>query len=91
MPATSPPPLVQTTTSSSAGRGRLPVGDLEAHGALAGDDIGIVEGRHQHRATLGREPCRDLLAALLQPVVLDDLGAERERVAASSRPARRPA
>ena len=81
MPATSPPPLQQATTSSSVRpSSRRLFRDLESGRALARDDVRVVEGRHQHGAALRRELRGDLLAALAHPVVLDDFGAQVARV-----------
>ena len=56
------------------------LGDLEAHRALARDDVGVVERRHEHRAALRGELRGDLLPAFPQAVVGDDLGTECQRV-----------
>ena len=55
-------------------------GDLEPHGALARDHVGIIERRHQRRAALRGDVRGNLLAAFASAVVFDHLGTHVERV-----------
>src|SRR5205085_10576612 len=51
------------------------LGDLETHGALAGHDLGIVEGQHQGHAALLDYAAADRLAVVALAVEEHDLGA----------------
>ena len=55
MPLINPPPPIGIDQEVEIG---IVLQDLEADGALAGDDVGIVVGMHEHQVLLGRQLAR---------------------------------